>query len=95
MIYIDLRQPNLAAEKCEEIDNGNGTKSYRKTSNGKIFCVTDEGAIEERDAPGGSQLERQADGIPAAVRRGPLNGCPPAAHRRCPFHPKKGESTCH
>jgi hypothetical protein len=53
MIYIDLRQPNLAAEKCEEIDNGNGTKSYRKTSNGKIFCVTDEGAIEERDAPGG------------------------------------------
>lgn len=53
MIYIDLRQPNLAAEKCEEIDNGNGTFSYRKVSTGKIFCVTDTGAIEERNDPGG------------------------------------------
>jgi hypothetical protein len=52
MLYIDLRQANLAAEKCEEIDNGNGTISCRKT-NGKIFCVTDTGAIEERDSPGG------------------------------------------
>jgi len=52
MIFIDLRQSDLSAEKCEVIDNGNGTESYRKT-NGKIFCLTEEGKIEERDSPGG------------------------------------------
>jgi len=53
MVYIDLRKNNLAAEKCEQIDNGNGTFSYRKVSNGKVFCVTNTGDIEERDDPGG------------------------------------------
>jgi len=52
MVYIDLLTPNLQAEVCEEIDNGNGTTSYRKP-NGKIFCITPDGNVEERDSPGG------------------------------------------
>lgn len=75
MIFIDIRKPNMAAEKCEEIDNGNGTYSYRKVSNGKIFCVTDTGAIEERpeDAAGGA-FESFTKTPGALVADRPFNG---------------------
>lgn len=52
MIYIDLRKANLAAEVCEEIDNGNGTFSYRQVRNGLIFVVDDLGNITAGGEPG-------------------------------------------
>ena len=36
-----------------EHDNGDGTISVQKP-NGKWLCVTPEGAVEERDTPGGA-----------------------------------------
>lgn len=38
--------------KGEEVDNGNGTVSFKKP-NGKFLCVTPGGQVEERDTPGG------------------------------------------
>lgn len=52
MIYIDNGDGKMTATAGTLVNNNNGTFSLRKT-NGKIFCLTPHGIVEERDSPGG------------------------------------------
>lgn len=51
----------------ETVDNNNGTISIKKP-NGKFLCVTPDGAVEERDTPGGvwESFVRASNGLIAA-----------------------------
>jgi hypothetical protein len=65
--YLDLGEskvPPIKTEKCEVVDNGNGTISCKSVArsqstdaavNGKPFvCITDAGKAEWRESPGGA-----------------------------------------
>ncbi len=54
----------------ELVDNGNDTVSIQKP-NGKYVCVTPEGVVQERDAPGGPwESYTKAEGVLLAQRDG-------------------------